>query len=352
MRRAPVRLHAAVARSGSACARPIPALFAPLPAREAVIHSAAACSFLAAIGASTLVAAIRSAAVRSAVALAALLAASGSGGARADALLSAAERPVGGWTAGSPAPDAPALDAPAPDAQAPDATVPAPDRAFQISPYVWASGVSGRVSPFRRTPTVPLDLSFGELLDDLRFGGFVMAYARRDRFVATADVMYVDLAERQDIRALPGLGPTPGLSARVESTQFAAALMAGWRAAAGPRGTLDLLAGARFWSVSTEVSARAGGLARSWNEDFSWIDPILGFRALLPLGDRLSALVQADAGVGPRETWGALAALNLALGDKAAASLGYKVLSVDYDQGGHVFDATLRGPALGLTWRF
>ncbi len=322
MRRSPVRPCAA-------CARPVPIFFAPLHAAGRPIPNRAART----------AASLRAAA---SLALAALIAASGSGGARADAPLSAAERPAGGWTAGFPDPDAPA----------PDATVPASDRTFQISPYVWASGVSGRVSPFRRTPTVPLDLSFGELLDDLRFGGFVMAYARRDRFVATADVMYVDLAERQDIRALPGLGPTPGLSARVESTQFAAALMAGWRAAAGPRGTLDLLAGARFWSVSTEVSARAGGLARSWSEDFSWIDPILGFRAFLPLGDRLSALVQADAGVGPRETWGALAALNLALGDKAAASLGYKVLSVDYDQGGHVFDATLRGPALGLTWRF
>lgn len=349
MRGAPPRSRAALRaglRAGSACA-----VLAPLPARAAVIHSAAARSALAAAGNSPLVAAIRSAAIRSAVAgvLAAILAASGSGDARADAPPPSgapALLPAGG-PAGGPAAAPPGAGVP----------VPTPDQAFQISPYVWASGVSGRVSPFRRTPTVPLDLSFGELLDDLRFGGFVMAYARRDRFVATADVLYVDLAERQDIRALPGLGPTPGLSARVESTQFAAALMAGWRAAEGPRGTLDLLAGARFWSISTEVSARTGGLARSWSEDFSWIDPILGFRALLPLalpslGDRLSALVQADAGVGPRETWGALAALNLALGDRAAVSLGYKALSVDYDQGGHVFDATLRGPALGLTWRF
>ena len=31
---------------------------------------------------------------------------------------------------------------------------------------------------------------------------------------------------------------------------------------------------------------------------------------------------------------------------------GYKALSVDYDEDGHVFDATLKGPVLGLTWRF
>lgn len=251
---------------------------------------------------------------------------------------------------------APALiasgDGPGVGVPAAAAATQASDRVFQVSPYIWASGVSGRVSPLRWTPTVPLDLSFGELLDDLRFGGFVMAYVRRNRFVATADAMYVNLAERQDIRALPGLGPTPGLSARVESAQFAAAIMAGWRAIEGPRARVDLLAGARFWSVSTDLTARMGGLSRSWSEDFSWIDPIIGFRAFLPIDGRFSALVQGDVGVGERETWGGLAALNLALGDHATVSLGYKVLSVDYDQGGHVFDTTLRGPALGLTWRF
>ena len=31
---------------------------------------------------------------------------------------------------------------------------------------------------------------------------------------------------------------------------------------------------------------------------------------------------------------------------------GYKVLDVDYDHRGHVFDTRLQGPAFGMTWRF
>ena len=44
--------------------------------------------------------------------------------------------------------------------------------------------------------------------------------------------------------------------------------------------------------------------------------------------------------------------IHVVLTDALSASAGYKALSVDYDEDGHVFDATLRGPVLGLTWRF
>lgn len=223
---------------------------------------------------------------------------------------------------------------------------------MQISPYVWAAGIDADVSPFRRAPTVPIDLSFGEVLDSLRLGGFVNLWARRDRFVISADAMHVDLSDRGDVAALPGLGPTPGLSARVDSRQTAATLMAGWRARTGPGLTLDLLAGLRWWDLSTTVSARFAGLSRSWSEGFSWVDPVAGLRAFLPLGTRASVLIQADVGVGARRTWQALGTLNYVLTDHLSASAGYKALAVDYNEDGHVFDATLSGPVLGLTWRF
>lgn len=223
---------------------------------------------------------------------------------------------------------------------------------WQVSPYVWAAGIDGDVSPFRRAPTIPLDLSFGEVLDDLRMGGFLNLWGRHGRFVVSADVMYVDLTDRGEVPALPSLGPTPGLSVRVDSRQIAATLLTGWRARTGPGLTLDLLAGLRWWDISTAATARFGGLSRDWEEDFSWVDPLLGFRALLPLGERASVLVQADVGLGARRTWQALGTLNYVLTDALSASAGYKALSVDYDEDGHVFDATLKGPVLGLTWRF
>lgn len=227
-----------------------------------------------------------------------------------------------------------------------------PGWVWQVSPYVWAAGIDGDVSPFRRAPTIPLDLAFGDVFDDLRLGGFLDLWGRRGRFVVSADVMYVDLTDRGDVAALPGLGPTPGLSLRVDSRQTAATLLAGWRARTGPGLTLDLLGGLRWWDISTTATARFGGLSREWDEDFSWVDPLVGFRAFLPLGARASALVQADVGLGERRTWQATGTLNYVLTDALSASAGYKALSVDYAEDGRIFDATLKGPVLGLTWRF
>ena len=56
--------------------------------------------------------------------------------------------------------------------------------------------------------------------------------------------------------------------------------------------------------------------------------------------------------MGARRTWQALGTLNYVLTDHLSASAGYKALAVDYNEDGHVFDATLSGPVLGLTWRF
>ncbi len=38
--------------------------------------------------------------------------------------------------------------------------------------------------------------------------------------------------------------------------------------------------------------------------------------------------------------------------DRFTVSTGYKVLSINYDSDGHVFDTMLKGPVLGLTYRF
>ena len=60
----------------------------------------------------------------------------------------------------------------------------------------------------------------------------------------------------------------------------------------------------------------------------SWVDPVLGLRAFLPLGGAFSAMALADVGVGERRTWQAAATLNYAMTDRLSASLGYKAATL------------------------
>ncbi|WP_218137067.1 hypothetical protein [Paraburkholderia lycopersici] len=244
-----------------------------------------------------------------------------------------------------------------------------PTWALQVTPYIWAAALGGHISPFRRGPTIGVEKSFSDVLDNLNFGGFANIWGRYDRFVFSADVMYVDMTDSHGsgslpVPQIPGLGAalSPGGSAdaKVDTKQFAATLQGGYRVVNTPRFTLDALAGMRFWYISNDVTVTAshpaiGTRSTSHSEDFGWVDPVAGVRVFLPVMDKLSMQVQADIGgfgAGSDLTWSALAIINYLVSGNLSVSVGYKVLYVDYDHGGHVYDSRLNGPLLGMTYRF
>jgi len=239
----------------------------------------------------------------------------------------------------------------------------------QITPYLWAASLGGDISPFHRAPTIHIEKSFSDVVDDLNFGGFLNLWARHGRLVLLGDMMYVDTTDVNGsgplaAMQLPGLGvaipPGASVTARVDTKQFMATLQGGYRVVDTPQFTLDALGGVRFWRISNEVTVTAGHLAigtrtAMHGERFNWADPVVGLRAFLPVANRLSVQAQADLGgfgAGSDLTWSALATANYIIADHFSVSAGYKRLDVDYDHGGHVYDVRLSGPVLGATWRF
>lgn len=162
--------------------------------------------------------------------------------------------------------------------------------------------------------------------------------------------------------SIPGVGTIPpggNIAAKVDTKQFTATLMGGYRVIETPRFTLDTLGGLRFWHISNDVTLTGslGGASGSVEhaESFRWVDPLVGLRAFLPLTERLSLQGQVDIGgfgAGADLTWSAMATVNYVFSDRLSASVGYKVLDVDYDHDGHVYDTRLGGPVLGVTYRF
>src|SRR5690606_10706182 len=109
--------------------------------------------------------------------------------------------------------------------------------ALQVTPYMWAAGLNGGMSPFRNGPTIGVEKSFSDVLNNLNFGGFVSIWGRYDRFVISGDVMYVDTSDSHAIGPLPP--PITGLDARVDTRQFMAALQGGYRLLDTQQFTLD-----------------------------------------------------------------------------------------------------------------
>lgn len=221
----------------------------------------------------------------------------------------------------------------------------AEDWSAQITPYIWATGFGGDITPFTGAPTLSFDKSFSDVLEDLDAAFFLSGYARRDRLVFMGDLSWSSSSKSGTI--------SPGLPAEGKLTQRSVTLLAGWRAVQNEAFTLDLLGGVRAWSVKSSVDVAGGLMHASPGKDF--VDPILAVRANVTLAPQWSAIVYADFGgfgVGSESTSQILATVNYEVDDKLWLSVGYRQLDVDYRSGGTEVDMRMGGPLLGATWRF
>lgn len=117
---------------------------------------------------------------------------------------------------------------------------------FAFAPYFWAAGLSGDIAQFG-LPTVEVDSSFSDIFDHLDFGAMAIGEARYDRYSIFGDVMYSKIS---------GSAGTPrgivASSVEVTSETFAGLLGVGYSIIDDDSARLDVVGGARVWSVDTE----------------------------------------------------------------------------------------------------
>jgi hypothetical protein len=215
----------------------------------------------------------------------------------------------------------------------------------QLTPYLWGVGVGGTIRPFTGAPTLELDKSVFELLEDLKAAFFITGYVRRQRLVLLGDLSY-------STSARSGVVP-PGVPASGKLSQTSLTGLAGIRARHAQDVTVDLLGGVRAWWINTSVEVPLAGVQASPELDF--VDPIVAARSNIRLGLRWSTILYGDVGglgVGSRITGQLLATVNFRATGHIYLSGGYRYLAVDYDEGGTRADVVLAGPLLGVTWRF
>jgi hypothetical protein len=127
---------------------------------------------------------------------------------------------------------------------------------------------------------------------------------------------------------------------------------------------IEPYAGARLTYVRAEVQGdleleQLGiGIDRETDRSETWVDPIIGTRAILDLSERWSLRLAGDVGgfgVGSDFTWAAQGILGyrLPLGRfETVLGVGYQVLSWDYEDDDFEWDVTQQGPLLGAAIRF
>ncbi len=219
---------------------------------------------------------------------------------------------------------------------------------FAVSPYFWAAGMSGDTGLFG-LPTVHTDMDFADILDDLDFGAMAIGEARYDRYSIFADIMYSKISS--------GSGTPRGIVADrvdVSTETFAGLIGVGYAVLQDDRGHLDLVAGARVWDASTDISFSGGildGVSRS--DGATWVDGLAGVRAKYSITDKVYftgwGLV---GGGGANVDWDVAGGIGYSFNDKVSAVVGYRALGVDYSSDGFVMDIVEQGPIFGVVMHF
>lgn len=215
---------------------------------------------------------------------------------------------------------------------------------FQLTPYVWMTGLDGHVRPFGGAPTAHVDKSFSDILSDLDAAFFLTGTARKGRLVLQGDLSH---ASTSDGATLP-----MGLSAHAKVRQTSLTLTGGYNWQVDERSSVDLMGGLRLWDIHAKV--RVPGVA-SAQSSTTFADPIVAARWRYDFAPQWSSLVYVDAGgfgLGSDFTLQMLGTVNYQWRPNVHLSLGYRHLSVNYRNDGKRLDFSQSGPMVGATFRF
>jgi len=219
---------------------------------------------------------------------------------------------------------------------------------FQLTPYLWVVGISGRVG--LGNLTAEIDTGVGDSNIDLNFGFMATFEARKNRFAIVTDLQYSNIGSD---RATPG----PLFStANFDIKTFVLDPEIGFRLVGDNEkdSLVDIMGGFRYWHLSTDLTFNSGLLSTvTAARSRGWVDGVVGIRGKTHITKRLFISGKADAGGGGSNfTYQLFAGAGLTFGKRYALIGGYRDLNVNYNKDGFLFDTSLKGLILGLGIKF
>lgn len=218
--------------------------------------------------------------------------------------------------------------------------------------YAWGAGLDGnaRVAPL---PPVTVEQDFGDVLSSLDFAAMGIFEARRGRWGVWADLQHVRLSESGRVPAL-------ALPARVRVRTEGMLLAATYRLLEQDAGYLDVLAGARLWSLDTRLQidlpapSLPPGLPSRVERTGTIAAPQFGIKGSYSFSERFFVTGWAMAGAAGDTDLSSdlMLGLGYQFNPLTGLVLGYRRVDIDYAGNRLQFDASFEGPGIGLDLRF
>jgi hypothetical protein len=256
----------------------------------------------------------------------------------------------------------------------PDAVLLTSPWTVSAMPYLWLPWLQGDVTV--KGVTGGLYINPYEVLEHLeRMPWMSYIEARNGPLILYNDIFYAKLGVSID-------GAKTFRSATIEASlgaDFSEGVIeagAAYQIARWDRYTaIDLLAGARFWQQTLNVNLAltgtldttglfvSGNRAIARSGEIDWVDPVIGFRVRHQLAPGQELMFRADVGgfdAGSQFSWNVIGAYNFNIcvsnGITYTGMVGYRALSVDYEQGSartkYEYDVVQHGPVMGISVKF
>jgi len=223
---------------------------------------------------------------------------------------------------------------------------------FLVEPYLMFPNMKGTVG-VGDLPDGKVDASIGDIFEKLQAGFMLYAEAENGTWALSSDFLYMNL--KQDAT------PTKIINSGSVSVSETAWELAGLRKFLP---WLEGGIGGRLVSLKVDMevlrNVAGGGTAGQIKaETKTWFDPVLVVRMKLPDSGKWMLQLRGDIGgfgIGSDLTWQIQAYGGYRFSDLFQLTAGYRVLSIDYqdgaDQARFLYDVTTFGPVIRLGFNF
>ncbi len=235
---------------------------------------------------------------------------------------------------------------------------------FMVTPYLWMVNLKGEAQIGWReyngnvVPiTVPIDIGFSDIWDNLQFAGSLHFEAKYNDWGGIFDVTYIQTKQVQRDVVYPNEGPG---TMDVKLGLTVVDLLGTYRVQQTDVGSIDVLLGARYTDWNPELTAAYGDTTEALDAGGSWTDPIVGVRLHTDLTNKWYGSFRIEIGgfgMGSDFTWGLHLISGYRLTKMIDLNLGYRTIGIDWHSEGSGVDAktldlTESGFLLGVGFRF
>ena len=217
---------------------------------------------------------------------------------------------------------------------------------FKAAIYLWGAAIDGTTRSGDQ-----FDVSFSDIWDNLNFAFMGAFEARKGKWSAAADVIYMDLSDDGTGTIGPRSAP---VSANLGLTSWVLNFQGARNVYEDDNASVDVLLGARYLDVETKLTAAFSGPLGTRTAEASgdvW-DGIVGVQGQINVTKSWFLPYHLDIGTGQSDaTWQVLGGVGYAF-KHVDLILAYRYLAWNFDSDSQLEDMNLSGPLFGAVFKF